>query len=331
MLHGHGDDIHSYSDIRINFSSNIYSHFSHQGLYEHLRGSVALIANYPEPTASSLEEALTAHNQLRRGEVMVTNGVTDAIYLIARTFHNYPSVITQPTFAEYADACRAAHPLVADSAESGGRLHWLCVPNNPTGEVTDKTAILTQLRTSCRDIFVIDASYAAYTDTETITAREAVRYTNVLMLHSMTKDYGVPGLRLGYITGDAALLSMLRTRQQPWSVNALAIEAGHYLLAHDSEYSIPVAEILSERQRMETTFSTMGIGTHHSDSHMLVCRLPHGTAADLKQYLVTQHGILIRDASNFDTLTPQHFRIAVQTPEENTALIDAVSQWLNMR
>lgn len=207
-------------------------------------------------------------------------------------------------------------------------MRWICTPNNPTGKVMPKETLLKVILCHPDDLFVIDASYAAYTDQETLSAEESVMYNNVIMLHSMTKDYGVPGLRLGYITASEGLIDRIKEYRMPWSVNTLAIEAGHYLLAHHCEYSIPLGMLLSERQRMEQELHAIGITTDHSDSHMLLCRLPYGTAAVLKEYLVLDHGILIRDASNFANLTPQHFRIAVQTPEHNSLLLNALRQSL---
>ncbi len=195
-----------------------------------------------------------------------------------------------------------------------------------------KTELLDKIVTNPDDIFVVDASYAAYTKEDVLEAKEAVKYDNVLMLRSMTKDYGVPGLRLGYVVGNSRLLDKIREFRMPWSVNALAVEAGHYLLSHREEYRIPVDELIVERQRMEKELQTLNISTSHSDSHMLLCKTPKtplvplkGGGYSLKECLANTFGILIRDASNFETLTPQHFRIAVQTREQNDELIKALA------
>lgn len=325
MINGHGDDIHNYGGVRINFSSNIYAGFSHDGLFDHLRKSMCLIANYPEPSPLSLEKGLADINGLDQDCVMVTNGATEAIYLIARTFHGFNPVIPQPTFSEYADAYKG----LANHAVEFHRhnIFWFCIPNNPTGYVMPKDDLISKIKSNSDDIFVIDESYAAYTKESIISLDEAVNYDNVLLLRSMTKDYGVPGLRLGYVVGNSNLLSKVRENRMPWSVNALAIEAGHYLLEHQDEYHLPVEDLIAERRRVESRLHELGIATSPSDSHMLLCRLPLGKASELKGYLIANHGILIRDASNFQTLSPQHFRIAVQTEKENDELIKAISQW----
>lgn len=328
MINGHGDDIHNYANVRINFSSNIYAGFSHQGLFEHLKKSMHLITSYPEPSPLSLEKSLAEFHGVSSNEIMVTNGATEAIYLIARAFHDYHPVIPQPTFSEYADACREA-TTVPDDLSSGrpSLLTWLCNPNNPTGHVIPKQRLLHDIASHPADIFVIDSSYAAYTDQDTPSALDIVSHDNAIMICSMTKDYGVPGLRLGYIIANSRLLERVNSQRMPWSVNTLAIEAGKYLIAHCVEFQFPLATLLAERQRMEEEIHEIGILTSHSDSHMLLCQLPNGSARELKDYLANHHGILIRDASNFPTLTQQHFRIAVQTPDDNNQLISALKNY----
>ncbi len=86
MIAGHGDDIYNNPDIRVNFSSNIYVNTDMSALKEHLCQHISLINNYPEPAAHSLEEAIADKYGIAADSVLVTNGATDAIYLIAQTF-----------------------------------------------------------------------------------------------------------------------------------------------------------------------------------------------------------------------------------------------------
>ena len=107
MITGHGDDIHEYEGIRMNFSSNVYAHADLQPLLDHLRSRVGLIANYPEPEPLSLERKLAEKMGVAAECVIVTNGATDVIYLIAETLSRKGfglQRIVKPTFAEYEDA-----------------------------------------------------------------------------------------------------------------------------------------------------------------------------------------------------------------------------------
>ena len=85
MLQGHGDDIYQYPDIRMNFSSNIFAHADMSELKAHLCRNIHLIDNYPEPSPRSLERLIANKAGVSPDSVLVTNGATEAIYLIAQT------------------------------------------------------------------------------------------------------------------------------------------------------------------------------------------------------------------------------------------------------
>ena len=315
MIEGHGDDAYKYKDIKSDFSSNICAHSSHQDLLNHLAAHPELIDHYPEPEAWTLERMLAERHGIDPKQVIVTSGATEAIYLIAQTFRLRP-VIPKPTFSEYADAYKLSTFNFQLST-----ILWLCNPNNPTGEVYDQLCIDKMMAE--HELVVIDQSYANYTDRPVCCDTIA---TNLILIHSMTKDYGVPGLRLGYITAHESLTEQIRRHMRPWSVSALAVEAGKYLLQHDELICRPD---LQEAQRLhERLCQIEGIEVAPTQTNFMLCRLEHHTAAELKEYLAKEHHILIRDASNFKGLTPQHFRIAAQTPTENDALVEAIKQFI---
>lgn len=336
MIEGHGDDAYKYQAIKINFSSNVYNHVNHNGLRQHLCQQMESIRTYPEPQPYSLEKVLAGQLHLRAEEVCVTNGATEAIYLIAQTFRNQTSAVVMPTFSEYADACRLhGHKVLSmynlDRLPVEAGLVWLCNPNNPTGEVREKESLLACIRQNPQCVFIIDQSYEFFTLKPLLTVREAAEYPNVILLHSMTKRFAVPGLRLGYITACKSLLDEIRTQRMPWSVNQLAIEAGHYLLNSSSDYEVDISLLLKEKERLaQSLLSIGGMEVWPSDTHYMLVQLRMGKAASLKEYLATEQGILIRDASNFEGLNEHFFRIATQTPEENDELIEGIKKWTYM-
>lgn len=209
---------------------------------------------------------------------------------------------------------------------------WLCNPNNPTGGVMPKDELIKAIEENPETVFVIDQSYGFFTKEPLLSAAEAVRYPNVVQLHSMTKRYAIPGLRLGYITANPALLEKIRAVRMPWSVNALAIEAGLYLCNHPDTGRIDLDALFAETRRLRDALNALpGLTAEATQTHFFLCHLAEGSAADLKQWLAENHGILIRDASNFEGLDAGHFRIATQTPEENDALVAAIRQYLEER
>ena len=177
---------------------------------------------------------------------------------------------------------------------------------------------------------VVDQSYEDYTAAPLLTAREALGVPNLLLLHSLTKSYAVPGLRIGYVTAPAPLIARLKSVSRPWAVNALAVEAGKWLLSHDVRAVPDLDALLAETQRLANALSEVP-HLHVSPTattFMLVC-CDTFTAAQLKERLASEHGLLIRDASNFPTLTPHHFRVATQRPDQNDSLVAALRTLLS--
>lgn len=341
MIEGHGDDSYKYNrPITSNFSSNVYSKVDLSELKAHLCARIEGIGNYPEPEPYTLEARLARRHRLPADAVCVTNGATEAIYLIAQTFRGTNTAILQPTFSEYADACwihgHKVTSLYQLPTQKEGfllpneiRMLWLCNPNNPTGTVVDKAYLTELIKRNSQVCFIIDQSYEYFTLCTLFSPAEAAEFPNVLLLHSMTKRYAVPGLRLGYITADGGLLKRLRSHRMPWSVNQLAIEAGLHLLEHDVPNPLDVPAYLQETARLRTALESLGgLEVWATETHFMLVRLRFGKASALKEYLAEEHGILIRDASNFDGLDEHFFRIATQTSEENDRLVEAIKQWM---
>lgn len=332
MITGHGDDIHGYEGIGMNFSSNIYAHADITPMVGHLRGEMGKICNYPEPEALTLEAKIAGKKGIDAECVIVTNGATDGIYLAAEACRNLGIShhhIIQPTFAEYEDACRNAGLLIQADADEDTDAVWICNPNNPTGECIDTEGMIMLAKEY--GTLIIDQSYESITLCRMMTAREAVDAGNIIQIHSMTKTCAIPGLRLGYIVTSHRYAKAIRKCLHPWSVNALAISAGHYILDNDFKAVRDIEDYLSEAQRLRNELDAIeGVSVMPTDTNFMLCELSVGTAAELKDWLAKNHGILIRDASNFRTLTPRHFRIAAQSKEENITLINAIRQWTSI-
>ena len=398
MIQGHGDDAYRFDrPIRANFSSNVYGRVDLSALQAHLKERLDAISHYPEPEPYTLEAALAARHGIDPQAVCVTNGATEAIYLTALAFRGSRSTILQPTFTEYADACRLhrhtiihtrcrVEPGMTDGGIVGGpggeatvlsgqtppaarngsgfatercrvesgmtdatercriksgmtggiesgmtegrEMIWICNPNNPTGDVIPKAELTAWMDRQAETIFVIDQSYGFFTEEPLLTAAEAAARHNVIQFHSMTKRYAMPGLRLGYITANPKLLDHIRAVRMPWSVNTLAIEAGLYLCRHPETAPIDRPALLAETQRLREQLNSIpGLTAEPTKTHFFLCRLAEGRAAELKEWLAHEHGILIRDASNFEGLEEQHFRIATQTAEENDLLVEAIRKY----
>lgn len=335
MIEGHGDDLYKYGKkIVSNFSSNVYNRIDHSGLYQRLNERLSTICSYPEPMPYSLESEIARRYSLTPRQVCVTNGATEAIYLIAQAFQGRISAVLGPTFSEYADACRVHRHKVKpfyslDALPEDAELVWICNPNNPTGEVRNKEDLKALVDSHPDKLFIFDQSYEYFTLKSLLGIKEAASFPNVILLHSMTKQYAIPGLRVGYFTASEGLTDDVRCRRMPWSVNSLAIEAAKYLLEEGDGISADIPQLLAERERLTNLLLAMGmLEIWPTDTHYMLIKLRMGKAAALKDFLAVNHGILIRDASNFEGLDECFFRIATQTPEENDKLVKAISEWM---
>ena len=325
MIEGHGDDLYRYDNIKMNFSSNIYNGTDLSALEAYLSSRMAVVRSYPEPSAASLARMIASECGISPDEVLVTSGAVDAIYLIAQVYRNEGTCrIMQPTFREYEDACR----VFGYQEREDGALCWLCNPNNPTGDVmaTDEVLALAERHR----LLIVDQSYEDYTMAALLQPADVVGRDDIILLHSMTKRYAVPGLRLGYVTASARVISRLRQQYRPWAINALSLEAGKWLVSHEAIAIKDLSSYLAETQRLRTMLNGIeGIEAQQTQTNFFLCTIQQATAAELKECLAREHGILIRDASNFTGLTPHHFRIATQSPAENDALVTAIRFFLN--
>ena len=335
MIHGHGDDIpfddHS---ITLNFSSNVYPSPRLDELFAHLGTCWDRVRSYPEPAPETAERTIAGFLRIQPEEVCLTSGATEAIYLTAQAFAGRRSCILAPTFSEYADACRLHRHEVKfiytlERLPEETDLVWLCNPNNPTGAVIPHAEMERMAMRYPHTLFVIDQSYEDFTTEQLFSAKEAAALPNVILLHSMTKRYGIPGLRVGYLTARPEMTECIRRVRMPWSVNALAMEAAIYLTRHEADFRPDIHSLLKERDRVAQQLNDKGLAeVWPGKTHFLLARLRMGKAAALKEYLVRRHGILIRDAGNFEGLDGRHFRIAVQSREADDLLLAAIEEWL---
>ena len=337
MQSTHGDDLYRYKDIKINFSSNIYSHADLSKLKKHLSERLYLIGNYPEPEPKEVAELIAKKEGISSEEVLVCNGATEAIYIIAAAFYGANSTIYQPTFCEYEVSCRAfSHNIYTqydhiENNKKGLQLCWICNPNNPTGEVMDLEALKNRITSHPEQTFVIDQSYSHYTTKKLPRVNEMVKQENVILIHSLTKLFCIPGLRIGYITANKNLIRELRRFKQTWSVNAIAIEAAKFLFSNSDCLNLPdIHHYLSETKQLQTAIDSLeGYRTLPTKTNFFLTETTRGKASELKEFLAKEHHILIRDASNFRLLSDGYFRIATQAKEENEKLVEALKTFNN--
>lgn len=341
MLYGHGDDAYLQENpIVANFSTNVYDAPEPQGLKEHLWENWSLVNHYPEVLAESLRAKITQYHRLSETNVLVLNGAEEGIHLLARMQPQQTATICIPTFAEYADACQMyGHELTFVNWEQlpdwnfTTSLAFICNPNNPTGVAVKVESIEDLLQRFPQTIFCIDEAFIDFTLAIDSHIPLLAKYDNLVVLKSLTKNFSIPGLRLGYVLATPKVIQQMQAVKVAWSVNALAIEAGKYIFDHClSQTTLPIEEMIQERTKWQGILSTIPeFRWYPSDTHFFLGEVIGHSAADLKTYLVNEHQLLIRDTANFRGLTSHHFRLASLSPKKNQLLTRALKAWASQK
>ena len=336
----------------LDFSASVSPTGQPTGLFEAL--SRADLSAYPDPYCLELKEVLAKYlssgsaSNIVPEQILVGNGSTELIHLIARSMliENHmdcgPSVlIFAPTYSEYQGACRlmgaAIHEFCADRNQ---RLKWniskacdqirntpelrlvfLCNPNNPTGVYLDAESV-TEIASACSSVqalLIIDEAYLNFVD-EPWDSLELLVLENIILLRSMTKDYGLTGLRLGYSLASPSITTKLRTFQPDWSVNTLAQIAGKVAL-NDGEYLANAKMVVNAaKEYLQTTLGSMGFFIYPSTANFLL--IDCGDGSKWHNYLMKK-GLFVRDCASFGL--PECIRIGIRTMADCEKLVKAIA------
>jgi histidinol-phosphate aminotransferase len=294
------------------------------------------ISRYPDRECLELRERLACANQVGVEQILVGNGTAELIFLVSQAYlHPGDAVlICGPTFGEYrraariAGACvqevRAAPPafepplaqILAAIQAMQPRLVFLCNPNNPTGQALGREEIDSILH-ACGpgSLLVLDEAYRAFLTGDFFGRPPG---ENCLVLRSMTKDFALAGLRLGYALASPELIEPLQLIQPAWSVNALAQAAGAAALAELDYYRSSLAELALLSSEFFLQIRERGYSLVDSQTHYAIIGLDQPAGAFRARLL--QASILVRDCSSFGL--PQFIRVSTRLPAEGQKLLN---------
>ncbi len=335
--YGHGDDVYKYEgiDFKANFSSNVWYKGAPKKLLVHLQEELKSIENYPAPSAENLTQLIEDHHSLSRNTSIVTNGATEAFYLITNVFHSSTVTICCPSFSEYEQASIANKleiKFINRNAilehEFDTQLAFICNPNNPDG--IENTVEELNLLTSKfpETIFIIDEAYTEFTSSNISCVSLLKKRNNIILIKSLTKLFCIPGLRLGYLLTTPTLISKLLKYKIPWNINSVALSAGEFLFRHYKELTPNFDSCFDNTEKLKNAINLLpGFKVHSTNTSYFLIELEQPKASELKSFLIQKHQLLIRNASNFRTLNEHFIRVASQTPEKNELLINALKQW----
>jgi threonine-phosphate decarboxylase len=305
-------------------------------LLNHLRNQIKLVSNYPEPNAISLRKIIAEKYDLEAEQVLLCNGSSDGFYQIAQSFSGLRSAILHPSFSEYEDACKMHNHSIHffrkeefnDQPFNSFDLVWVGNPNNPDGHIFDLKHIQEVVAESAKTIFVIDEAFIQMNDSASSAISIIQKYQNLIVCRSLTKAFGIPGLRLGYLLSCKKVTKRLNEFAKPWSVNSMAIEAGKFILQHEEELMPDVKHIQMLSKSLQQEINQInGFDVLPSETGFFLVKMVKGTVSDLQKFLLQNHQLAIRSASNFRGLNEQFFRIGIQSEEKNDLLISALQNY----
>ena len=303
------------------------------------------LAAYPDPECGELRDVLADHVALEPERILVGNGATELIHLLARALlrTGESAAVFSPTFGEFEAACRLQGVAPVHLAPAEQRtfrwdlpaavrriaalrpaLLFLCNPNNPTGTylgADDLEAIAAALGDA--GLLVLDEAYAPFVERRWDTTR-LLRLGNVVLLRSMTKDHALTGLRLGYLLGPRAVVRQVRRWQPSWSVNAAAQAAGIAALSDHGHVARGRREVRSGRRYLTQELASLGLSGTEAAANFLLVRV--GAAAALRLRLLREHRLCVRDCASFGL--PRHVRIGVRRMADCRRLVGALRQVL---
>jgi threonine-phosphate decarboxylase len=306
------------------------------------------LVHYPDNTHRELKQALADHHGMSPAKIVVANGSTEIIYHLPAMLPGRRALIISPSFNEYVRSLTQHHweadhfvlkpesnfsidPQALEQALAGDYdALYLCNPGNPNGTLYP-LRVIEQVYSLCiasGTFLVLDEAFMDFS--EGCSAKHMiVQGDNGIVLRSMTKFFGIPGLRLGYALSSSTLAERLDAMGGPWSVNTMALAAGVAAL-RDVEHNQRTIDYVRQERRSfcEQLSGLKGLKVYPSSANFLLVQLPEGmTAMELRERLMHQH-LLIRDCSSFLGLSPQFFRVAVRTAEENQKLLAALRRVL---
>ncbi len=306
-----------------------------------VRGVRTLSQRYPDPECSELKKSLSRYLKVDPDWIIVGNGAMEIIYWFAQAFAGKQVVVPAPTFCEYELASQRAgaavrfiplHHFELDSDSiirnaKGSDAIFLCNPNNPTGMLSTVGIAKIINSVGIHTMILLDECFIELVNDPERNSfvRKINEFKNLVILRSLTKSFGLAGLRLGYAICNPSAAERMKKYRIPWNVNGLAQAAGVAALSDANHLERARAIIARERRFLRSGIGKMkAFAPHDSDANFFMVNLRHRDSTQFRDSLLKKTGVLIRDCSTFTGMDSHHVRIAVKTRKENMILLQAL-------
>jgi histidinol-phosphate aminotransferase len=300
---------------------------------------------YPDPYQKKVKEKLAFIKQIKPEQILLGNGSDECIDILFRTFCEPGKdniIICPPTYPMYEVGANINNieiksaPLlpnfqlnvahIEQLVNEHTKIIWICSPNNPTGNSIDRIDIETILN-HFDGLVVIDEAYINFSKQKSF-AQSLVDYPNLVVLQTLSKAWGLAGLRLGMCFADEVIIKYMNKVKAPYNINIVTQELAltaleevgqvNDMIEHLVDMRIALAEVITGMPHVQEVYP--------SDTNFLLVKIPNAT--QLYKYLLTQ-GIVVRDRSSLENCSDS-LRITIGTEQENTQLVDAMAKWIDL-
>jgi histidinol-phosphate aminotransferase len=295
---------------------------------------------YFDTAYAELAGLIAPYCRVREDQLVIGAGADEILDVITKTFLDNGDrvVISVPTYSMYAICARQLGatvrtvPLGADfaldvdaalDAARGAKTIFVCNPNSPTGNPADPAAI-ERLLAAAPCMVVVDEAYAEYHGWSAIPLVAA--HPNLIVVRTMSKGFGLAGMRLGWGVAQPAVAALLNRVRPPNSVSMVTARVAAQALRDLAGMRAHVAAIVAEREPFANALRAVGAHVYPSVTNFLLTRWPDPVIAQAVYEWLEAGGIVVRNFARHP-LIPGHLRITVRTADQNARLLAALAAW----
>lgn len=313
-------------------------------VYEALQQVSSTLHYYPDGAAVQLKGLLAAGWDLPQEHFCLGNGTDELITILANTFLNTGDevIIPTPTFSSYATAAQIVGSNVRLIAQSDLSFHlaelaeamsretkmvFLCNPNNPTGTFFPQSELeLFLAKISADTLVILDEAYCHYANERNYPDSQVLlkKHSNLIILRTFSKVYGLAALRVGYAVAVPKLIRELEKVRQPYNVNTVAQIAAVAAWLDEEYLHQVIQETVAERERLTETLRKLGFLVIPSQANFV---LVQHQKAQLVCDLLLQEGYLVRNTASF--ALPDWFRLTIGPSSKMNSFVDSLQKVLS--
>ncbi|MBP2473284.1 histidinol-phosphate/aromatic aminotransferase/cobyric acid decarboxylase-like protein [Crossiella equi] len=330
-------------------------YFPTPAMFGELAGNIERILKYYPSDAGTITAQLARVLGLNPATVAMANGSTELITWIDRLLVHESVAVPIPTFGRWTDqpleTGKRLDMFLLQEAEKfaldvdaylrfiharGSRVAVLCNPNNPDGGYLPRREVVRFMDELAHlDLVVVDESFIDFVEVEKdcSVATEAMIRPNVVVLKSLGKNFGLHGIRFGYLVANPALVRQIGGALPMWNINSLAEAVVFMLGAHQEEYRESLRLLARDRFLMTASLGRFPeLTIYSSQANFLLVRLPPGVnGAELRDYLLAQHGVLVRECGNKLGMSSDFLRLVVRPEAEVERLVEGLRGYARTR